>query len=154
MTDQELTALIQQISLQAFQRPFTHQANFNARLKTTGGRYHLADHHIDINPKILATYDVATLTGVIKHELCHYHLHLAGLPYDHRSVQFKQLLAQVGGSRFAPPLPKAGQKQELYQCTNCHKQYVRQRKLNTARYACGVCGGKLVHIRTIQQKAS
>ena len=35
-----------------FQKPFLHQATFNRRLKTTGGRYHLASHHLDFNPTV------------------------------------------------------------------------------------------------------
>ena len=38
MTDEELQRLVEQLSLTAFQRPFTHQATFNRRLRTTGGR--------------------------------------------------------------------------------------------------------------------
>ena len=68
MNNQELTHLVQQISLEFFKRPFLHRALFNKRLKTTGGRYHLNDHHIDINP-LLLNVDKAILYGVIKHEL-------------------------------------------------------------------------------------
>lgn len=78
MTDEELQRLTQIWSLQAFQRPFKHQIWFNRRLKTTGGRYHLKDHHIDINPLMYESFDLANLRGVVLHELCHYHLHLAG----------------------------------------------------------------------------
>ncbi|WP_416354194.1 SprT family protein [Agrilactobacillus fermenti] len=153
MDNQALTKLVQNISQEKFQRPFKHQAIFNSRLRTTGGRYHLADHHIDINPKILTYYGQAELIGVIIHELCHYHLHLTGQPYQHQSQAFRRLLAQTGGSRYAPPLPKTNhqQKVEVYQCRQCQRKYFRQRKLNLDRYACGRCGGKLTHIATYRQ---
>lgn len=140
MTDLELTQYIQRISLKYFQRPFQHQANFNRRLKTTGGRYHLNDHHIDINPRFAEDSDKSVLLGIVKHELCHYHLHLAGGGYRHRDRDFKQWLAAVGGSRYAPaPVSHAIH----YQCQQCGQEYSRQRHLNTQRYVCGKCGRRL-----------
>ena len=102
MTDLELQQLVATISMRDFHRPFQHRAYFNARLRTTGGRYQLASLDIDINPKMLTDFDEATLIGVIKHELCHYHLHLTKRGYRHRDADFKRLLAQVDGSRYAP----------------------------------------------------
>ncbi|GAB6093493.1 SprT family protein [Furfurilactobacillus curtus] len=148
MTNEALQALVEEISLQDFGRPFKHQAIFNARLRSTGGRYHLVDHHIDINPRMINDFDRETLIGVIRHELVHYHLALAGLPYQHRSHEFKQLLAQVGGSRYAPT-PKQSVKskhsgrQYYYHCQKCGRQFIRHRRVNLERYACGYCGGRL-----------
>lgn len=67
MTDQQLQRLVEKVSLQFFAKPFNHHAYFNHRLKTTGGRYHLDSHDIDINPKMddHGTHDV--LIGIIKH---------------------------------------------------------------------------------------
>ena len=39
MDNQELQELVRRLSLKSFQRPFLHQAYFNARLRSTGGRY-------------------------------------------------------------------------------------------------------------------
>lgn len=140
MTEQELQTLVEQISLRRFHRPFKHQAVFNKRLKTTGGRYHLKDHHIDINPKVLELYDEEMLAKVIKHELCHYHLHLTHHGYQHKDASFKKLLKKVGGLRYAPPMPgnKSG-KLLTYECTNCHHRYHRKRKIDTKRFVCGKC---------------
>lgn len=146
MTDSELQQLVEQISLQYFGKPFRHQAVFNARLKTTGGRYHLADHHIDINPRMLTDFDEATLIGVIKHELVHYHLHLAGLSGQHRTKAFKQLLQAVGGSRYAPTTPQQRSKtarQLVYRCEACGQLYYRKRRINTQKFVCGRCHGRL-----------
>lgn len=145
MTNQQLQRLVEEVSLQYFHQPFQHQAVFNARLKTTGGRYHIRDHHLDFNPKMALELPLASFTAIIKHELCHYHLHLAGLPYDHRSHEFRQLLQQVGGSRFAPRLP-SNQGKYHYYCQHCHLDYYRQRRLNLQRYVCGRCQGKLVAV--------
>jgi len=145
MTDERLQQLVVQISTRDFHQPFRHRAYFNARLRTTGGRYQLASHNIDINPKMLTDFDEATLVGVIKHELCHYHLHLAGGGYRHRDVDFKRLLAQVGGSRYAPTPKKRPQRviRYAYQCQRCGLVYYRQRRMNTQRYTCGRCRGPI-----------
>lgn len=86
MTDHDLQVLVEQLSQRYFLKPFNHQAVFNKRLRTTGGRYILQNHDIEINPKMMTEHDQETLEGVIKHELCHYHLHLAGAGYRHRVV--------------------------------------------------------------------
>lgn len=137
MTNEELLALTRRLSQQQFGRPFKHQVFFNRRLRTTGGRYHLRDHHIDINPKMAAA-GPAVLRGVILHELCHYHLHLTGQDCHHRSRAFKALLKRVGGSRFAPAVqPQCGW---LYRCQGCGVEVLRQRRFNTWRFRCARCG--------------
>lgn len=142
MTNQELQSLTEKWSLEYFQRPFVHQIYFNARLKTTGGRYHLNDHHIDINPLMLTEFDEANLKAVVLHELCHYHLHLTGGDYRHRSRDFRQLLAAVGGSRYAPPTSKRQIHHHVwyYQCTGCGVVIARKRRFNVRRYVCRRCG--------------
>ncbi|MDQ7936465.1 SprT family protein [Lactiplantibacillus sp. WILCCON 0030] len=145
MTDGQLQQLVSQISLHDFKRPFRHRAYFNARLRTTGGRYQLESHNIDINPKMLTDFDEKTLVGVIKHELCHYHLHLTQRGYQHRDADFKRLLAQVGGSRYAPTPKKQTRLayRYTYQCQRCGLVYHRKRRLDTQRYTCGRCRGPI-----------
>ena len=145
MTDHDLQILVEQLSQRYFLRPFKHQAVFNKRLRTTGGRYVLQNHDIEINPKMLTEHDQETLAGVIKHELCHYHLHLAGAGYRHRDVAFKRLLQAVGGSRYAPsPQEKKHPRiKYLYVCQGCGQTYPRVRRVNTQRYVCSRCQGKL-----------
>lgn len=89
MTQQELQHLVEELSLSVFNKPFTHRAVFNSRLKTTGGRYHLSDHHLDFNPTMLTEHGMEVFIGIIKHELCHYHLHLAGLGHRHQDPALK-----------------------------------------------------------------
>ncbi|RVU70535.1 MULTISPECIES: SprT family protein [Lactobacillus] len=145
MNERELQALVEQISLQSFGRPFKHRVKINRRMRTTGGRYHLDDHHLEINAHFLTPEHTEDLVGIIKHELCHYHLHLLGLGYRHRDQDFKQLLKKVGGSRYAPDigLRKKQQLHYLYRCQNCQREYPRVRRLNVRRYVCGKCHGKL-----------
>ncbi|MHC5247828.1 SprT family protein [Enterococcus sp. LJL120] len=145
MTNQELTELVEEISLTYFKKPFLHQAFFNRRLKTTGGRYHLKDHHLDFNPLVFEKYGKAELISVIKHELCHYHLHIAGRGYQHKDADFKRLLKATGGARYAKPLA-APKSLFCYQCASCQTPLYRQRKVDTKKYVCGRCRGKLIFI--------
>lgn len=146
MTENELQALVEKISLKYFKRPFIHRVKINRRMTTTGGRYHLDDHHLEINAHFLKPQHYQALVGIIKHELCHYHLHLLGLGYQHKDQDFKNLLQRVGGSRYAPDigLRKTRKVNYVYLCRQCGLRYPRVRRLNTRRYRCGRCGGQLM----------
>ncbi|MCM3783629.1 SprT family protein [Neobacillus mesonae] len=148
MTNEELQAWIERISLESFGVPFQHEAVFNARLTTTGGRYMLRSHRIEINPHQLMVHGAEEVEKIIKHELCHYHLHIRGRGYQHRDPEFKQLLTQVGGSRYCQGLPGGKARRSLpykYQlvCQSCSQVYKRKRKVDVRKYRCGRCGGKL-----------
>lgn len=144
MTNQELQHYVEKVSIDCFGRPFLHKAVFNRRLKSTGGRYHLNDHHLDFNPAMLAEHGEEVFVGIIKHELCHYHLHLTGEGHQHRDPAFKALLAKTGGLRYAPTSVKATNYQ--YQCQQCRAIYRRQKRIDTKKYVCGKCRGPLVNI--------
>lgn len=145
MTDQELQVLIEKISTESFHRPFLHSGRFNSRLKTTGGRYLLKSHDIEINPQHLEMHGIDELIGIIKHELCHYHLHLTGKGYRHSDLDFKRLLASVGGNRYCQSIGarRTVKTRYRYQCTACGKEFVRKRKVNTRQFRCGSCLGRL-----------
>ena len=148
MTNEELQVWVEDISQRCFGVPFLHQAVFNGRLKTTGGRYFLKGHNIEINPHQLDNFGNEEVERIIKHELCHYHLHLRGRGYRHRDPEFKQLLQQVGGSRFCQALPGAKARKPLpyrykLTCTQCEMEYLRKRKVDPKRYRCGKCRGDL-----------
>ncbi|MCQ6268348.1 SprT family protein [Fictibacillus sp. WQ 8-8] len=147
MEQKDLQHLVEHLSQDFFQKRFRHTARFNARLRTTGGRYLLRSHDIEINPRQLTEFGYEALVGIIKHELCHYHLHIEGRGYKHRDPEFKQLLKKVGGLRYCEALPGARTTQPykyLYICSNCKQQYKRKRRVNTAKYVCGKCRGKLI----------
>lgn len=148
MNQAELQTLVEKISHDFFGLPFQHEAVFNPRLRTTGGRYHLKSHNLDFNLRILEAFGLEEFLGVIKHELCHYHLHLSDAGFQHKDKEFKQLLTAVGGSRFVKSLskPQAVKKKLLYKCQGCSQVIYRQRKVNTQKYVCGQCRGKLVYI--------
>ncbi len=147
MTNEELQRLVEHISLTSFNKPFVHQARFNPRLRTTGGRYLLQSHHIECNPHQLAVHGKEALVKIIKHELCHYHLHLEGKGYKHRDKDFILLLNQVGGARYCKEitsLKRISTKQYTYKCKTCGTSYKRKRRIDTTKYVCGKCRGKLV----------
>lgn len=100
MDEQEIQRLVEEVSLQYFERPFLHKAVFNNRLRTTGGRYLLKSHNIELNYRYYEVYGEEELVGIIKHELCHYHLHIAGRGYKHRDRDFRELLKKVDAPRF------------------------------------------------------
>ncbi|RSD21131.1 SprT family protein [Mesobacillus subterraneus] len=152
MTDQELHDLVVKISDDYFKKPFRHKAFFNPRLRTTGGRYMLRSHNIEINKKYFEQLGEDELIGIIKHELCHYHLHIEGKGYKHRDKDFRDLLKRVGAPRFCSTLPeerkrKSRQRIIFYQCTSCKLIYRRKRSINTIKYVCGKCRGKLAKVK-------
>lgn len=154
MSDQELTELIQKVSQEYFGKSFIHRAMFNSRLRTTGGRFHLNDRHIDINPRIYQEFGNQALIGVIKHELCHYHLYNDGLPAQHKDRSFKVLLKQVGGLRYSPIQSTVKSKTyHVYECSKCHTIYRRVKKINLRKYVCGKCHSKLKYLKDIKISA-
>ncbi|CZQ85004.1 SprT family protein [Trichococcus ilyis] len=147
MNEQELQQLVEQISRTVFNKPFRHRATFNRRLKTTGGRYHLNSHNLDFNPLVLELHGPEELEKVVKHELCHYHLHLEGRGYRHRDADFRNLLKESGGSRFVKdlrgPMDALVPPKWLYGCSACGQAYPRKRRIDLKKYVCGKCRGKL-----------
>ncbi|MGM0846718.1 MAG: SprT family protein [Bacillota bacterium] len=146
MENNKLQKLVEDISSDSFGKPFKHSAFFNKRLRTTGGRYMLRSHNIEINLKYLTEHGLAELEGIIKHELCHYHLHIEGKGYQHRDKDFRDLMKEVGAPRHCSPLKSQNQKMRttlFYRCTGCDTIYRRRRRINTDRYVCGKCRGRL-----------
>ncbi|ARK28623.1 SprT family protein [Halalkalibacter krulwichiae] len=149
MTNKQLQKLVECISEEYFKIPFLHEATFNNRLRTTGGRYLLRSHNIEINPKQLIYFGKDALVGIIKHELCHYHLHLQGKGYQHRDNDFKDLMMKLGAPRFCETIPgtkNSTTSNHRYQCTVCGLEYNRKRKIDIRRYVCGKCKSKLKKI--------
>lgn len=156
MTDESLQQLVEKISIERFGLAFEHRAYFNSRLKTTGGRYLLRSHNIEFNKKLYDHFGLPELEGIILHELCHYHLHLRSMGYQHRDRDFRELMKKVGAPRFCSSLPNRELKPHApkqikihtYQCMDCHLIYRRKRKMNVSKYCCSKCRGKIHWIRT------
>ncbi len=141
-----LTNFIKTVSREDFGKEFRHTAFWNPRLRTTGGRFFPDDGHLDFNPKIYEAFGVDVFRKIVRHELCHYHLYFEGKGYKHADADFKALLKVVDGLRYAPAmLQKAGK--YLYRCQKCGQDYHRKRRVNTQKYRCGRCHGKLLEIK-------
>ena len=140
-----LTDYVKQVSIEDFGKHFKHQAQWNTRLRSTGGRFFPKDGHLDFNPKVYQELGLEVFRKIVRHELCHYHLYFEGKGYQHKDLAFNQLLKEVDGLRFVPPLSSANQKPNLvYTCQTCQQIYQRKRKIDTKRYRCGLCRGKLL----------
>ena len=150
MKDEELQQLVEQMSIQYFDRPFLHKAYFNPRLRTTGGRYLLVSHNIEFNKKSYDIFGIEELRGIILHELCHYHLHLQGKGYKHRDKDFRELLKKVGAPRYCSNIEKKNRKVttiHIYECIVCKQQYPRKRRMDVTKYRCGRCHGNLKKVK-------
>ena len=146
MEEFELQELVERMSMKYFKKPFEHQATFNTRLRTTGGRYHLNTHNLDFNPKVFKSFSEAVVEGIIKHELCHYHLHIYGKGYRHGDRDFKELMDQVGGLRFTPSLEMEHDDilRWEYECSGCENKIYRKRRFNLNKYVCHSCKKKFI----------
>ncbi|UUZ83071.1 SprT family protein [Paenibacillus sp. P26] len=158
MDDRKLQQWVEHISMSSFGRPFLHKARFNRRLRSTGGRYFTKSHDIEISWLQYEQFGAADVEKIIKHELCHYHLHLLNRGFQHRDEDFKQLLKQVGGTRYCQSLPANLQRKEPYRyklvCVSRRMEYMRKRKVDPRRFACGRCSGKLKLLHLDLQKHS
>ncbi|WP_087974541.1 SprT family protein [Oceanobacillus rekensis] len=145
LDEKELFELVNKLSEISFNKPFRHEVRFNHRLRTTGGRYIPGKKLIELNPKYLTEMNVEEFNGIIKHELCHYHLHIEGKGYKHRDKEFRDLLKATGSPRHCSPLPSE-QKEYRYKylCKKCHHVYNRMRRVDVNKYSCGKCRGELV----------
>lgn len=145
MSDKELFELVNNLSKQFFHKSYTDEVRFNNRLRTTGGRYIPAKRLIELNPKYLLEMGEEEFIGIIKHELCHYHLHIEGRGYKHGDRAFKTLLKQTGSPRHCQPLPSQRNKYRyIYVCVKCQHKYKRMRRVDVEKYCCGKCKGKLM----------
>ena len=145
MNNEKLQSMTESISTTIFKRPFKHKAYFNKRLRTTGGRYILNTHNIEINAKHYDAFGEKAVIDIIKHELCHYHLHIQGKGYKHKDKDFKLLSAQTGAPRFCSAVESYENRvRYIYKCSNCGVKYARIRKVNLNKMLSGHCKGKLI----------
>ena len=70
------------------------------------------------------------LIGVIKHELCHYHLHIEGKGYQHRDADFRELLKRTNSPRFCSTLSGEKSKED-------YKRSIHINALNALFYIIG-----------------
>lgn len=148
LNEKELFSLVNELSLTYFHKPFIDKVEFNHRLRTTGGRYLPNKRVVELNPKYFIEGDKEEFVGIIKHELCHYHLHIEGKGYKHGDKEFKELLAATRSPRHCQPLPSHKiEYKHKYICKKCSFIYNRRRRVNTQKYSCGRCRGKLKEVK-------
>lgn len=140
-----LTDYVKEVSVEDFGKEFRHWACWNKRLKSTGGRFFPKDGHLDFNPKLYQEFGLDVFRQIVRHELCHYHLYFENKGYRHQDQDFKKLLREVDGLRFAPKSQQEGQ-YKYYRCQNCQMLYQRKRRIDTKKYFCGRCRGSLLEI--------
>lgn len=139
----KLTDYVRQVSIEDFGKEFSHQALWNPRLKTTGGRFFPKTGHLDFNPRYYKQ-DKDLFRKIVRHELCHYHLYFEQKGYRHKDKDFKDLLKKVDGVRYVPSLSILDSSSVSYRCQQCYQLYRRKRRLNTSRFRCGRCYGFLI----------
>ncbi|MRH43613.1 SprT family protein [Aquibacillus halophilus] len=148
ITQVELESLVNRLSMRYFNKPYIDDVSFNPRLRTTGGRYIPSKRKIELNPKYLEELGEVEFQGIIKHELCHYHLHIEGKGFNHRDQEFKQLLKQTESPRHCQPLPSMKKSIKYrYICSQCGQVYNRMRIINVKKYRCGRCKGSLKQLK-------
>src|SRR5690625_381375 len=144
LDEKKLLKLTNELSLTYFNQPFRHRVAYNQRLRTTGGRYIPQAKKIEINPKYVVEMEREDYIGIIKHELCHYHLHIQGKGFRHGDQEFKQLLKETGSPRHCRPLPSSKKRfNYIYECSKCGYVYKRVRRVNVKKYHCGKCRGRI-----------
>lgn len=139
-----LTEYVKQVSREDFGKEFVHEAVWNTRLRSTGGRFFPKDGHLDFNLKLYEEHGLDIFRKIVRHELCHYHLYFEKKGYKHGDRDFKLLLKQVDGLRYAPKSKELAVKFLTYQCQSCGQLYPRKRRIQLSKYRCGKCRGRLV----------
>lgn len=146
LDEQNLFNLTNELSKTYFQKPFKHTIKYNNRLRTTGGRYIPTLKTIEINPKYVLEMTQEHLIGIIKHELCHYHLHIEGKNFRDNDTDFITLINKIGAPKYCQPLPSS-MKRYIYMCKKCKLEYKRKRRVNVKKYKCGRCLEEITFIR-------
>ncbi|MCP1638371.1 SprT-like protein [Streptococcus gallinaceus] len=143
-----LTDYVREVSREDFGKEFSHEAFWNNRLRSTGGRFFPKDGHLDFNRKILDQFGLEIFRKIVRHELCHYHLYFEKKGYKHGDKEFKDLLSAVDGLRYAPSLAQENASLLFYSCRDCGQVYQRKRRINVEKYRCGKCRGRFFLVKT------
>ncbi len=98
-----LTDYVKTVSIEDFGWKFKHQALWNKRLRTTGGRFFPRMAMILI-PNSMRNMALKPFENC-PYELCHYHLIFQGKGYS-ILIEISSLLAKVDGLRYAPKMQK------------------------------------------------
>lgn len=135
MNDTSLTMLAEEVARETFKRSFGGKAVFNSRFRSRGGDVNIKLSLIRISRRLYEEHGREAVIGVLRHELCHLFLFRDGLPYTHRSKEFKELAAAVGAPRFAPPIKKSTQPKRYrrfyFACPSCDSRFKANAKIRS-----------------------
>ena len=106
MDEQEIQRLVEEVSLQYFGMPFYIRRCLIVDCAQLVGVIYCI-HNIELNYRYYEMYGKEELVGIVKHELCHYHLHITGGGYKHRDKDFRELLKAVDAPRFCKRMVNA-----------------------------------------------
>lgn len=127
MNDSSLTMLAEAVAKDTFGRSFSGQAVFNNRFRSRGGDVNVKQSLIRVSRRLYDEHGRDAVIGVLQHELCHLFLFRDGLPFTHRSKEFKDLAAAVGAPRFAPAIKKDRQpgryRRFYFACPACGSRF-------------------------------
>ncbi|MDN6968842.1 SprT family protein [Oenococcus sp. UCMA 17063] len=148
ISNSQLEALVERLSIMCFHSSFGHTVKFNKRLRSTGGRVVFPKSgrkilenkiYMEINPKL----DDKDLPGIIKHELAHYYIYLHKGLHRENDRDFQALLKKLGAPRYSP-LHSRQKSFYLYECkASHHHKYLRNRRINLRKMRCSIDGATL-----------
>lgn len=143
MNDAELLRLVQEMSLNRFGLPYRGEVRLNGRFTRLGGRCTVRKGMacIEISRRHLELHGEPFLRETVLHELCHYHLFARGVRHNHRTPEFRDLLAKVGASMHCAPLdtpPRRYERKYAYHCPTCGRIFRRVKPLAKPS-SCGHC---------------
>lgn len=148
--DQEkLEVLANKLSLHFWNKPCDIPVRWNGRLTKAMGRFIFSTQRktrspirIELSKHAVRFINHEIFIAVLLHELCHYHLFLAGKPFEDGHPAFEQELRRVGAiSTNTVQLPQRGY--HLY-CDKCKAYLGTRKRMNTMRYLSGCCKAKIV----------
>lgn len=143
MDTQDLYQLANSLSLQFWQKPLTIKVVWNTRLRSSAGRYiysKAGPQRIEVSYQEYIDYGLAEVVNILKHELCHFHLHQQNKAFQDGSVVFKQECQRVGAQLTAKP--RAVKYVQIF-CSSCgqllgYRQRIRKNLISSC------CGSSLM----------
>lgn len=146
---EKLAQLARTLSLKHWNKDCLIPVEWNGRLTASMGRFAYKVRgkeripiKIEMSKHAAKFLDQETLSKVLLHELCHYHLFIQGRPFADHHPQFEKELERVGAiSTNTVQVPQKGY--EL-SCSRCQKVVGKRRRINTKLYKSICCEAPLI----------
>ncbi len=144
MNEEKLKRLADKLSRHFWDRPCRIPVIWNGRLKRSMGRFLFQAEgeqrkplRIELSKHAAAFINREIFVAVLLHELCHYHLFIAGKPFADHHPLFEKELRRVGAiSTNQVQIPQKGY--ELF-CQKCQRTLGLRKRINTQRYRSACC---------------